>query len=118
MLERHYAPRARLVLFLTDLPPVTLSRMAEMARRLLAEGRVVGVLIADEDAPAFEGLTVRLFCLGSSADLEGMARRLYAGLRALDEQGVEVILARDFGEQGLGLAIRDRLRRAAAQVIS
>jgi len=118
MLERHYAPRARLVLFLSDLPPVTLSRMAEMARRLLAEGRVVGVLIADEDAPAFEGLTVRLFCLGSSADLEGMARRLYAGLRALDEQGVEVILARDFGEQGLGLAIRDRLRRAAAQVIS
>jgi L-threonylcarbamoyladenylate synthase len=35
-------------------------------------------------------------------------------MRALDAAGVTVILAHDFGTKGLGLAIRDRLTRAAA----
>lgn len=118
MLKRHYAPRARLILYITGDLETTLGKMAEMAQRLVAEGAEVGLLVAEEDIGAFEGLPVRFFNLGSNADLEGIARRLFAGLRALDEQGVEVILARDFGEQGLALAIRDRLRRAAQQVIS
>ena len=46
--------------------------------------------------------------------MDEIARGLYASLRALDEAGVAVILARDFGPHGLGLAIRDRLTRAAA----
>ncbi len=117
MLKRHYAPRARLILFVTRAPEVTLSQMAAMARRLAAEEARVGVLVAEEDFGAFAGLPLRLFNLGSSADLAGIARRLFAGLRALDEQGVDVILARDFGQGGLGLAIHDRLRRAAHQVI-
>jgi hypothetical protein len=38
-------------------------------------------------------------------------------MRALDDKKVNLILTRDFGWQGLGLAIHDRLLRAASQII-
>ena len=41
------------------------------------------------------------------------ARRLYGFLRDLDDRGCDVIVASVPGEAGLGLAIADRLRRAA-----
>ena len=54
-----------------------------------------------------------LIALGPLDDLEHVARTLYAGLRALDSLGVDVILARTFPAHGIGLAIHDRLLRAA-----
>ncbi|KXV34039.1 translation factor Sua5 [Gluconobacter thailandicus] len=55
--------------------------------------------------------------LSEKGDLEEAAARLFAGLRFLDaegtKQGVTRIAAQPIPRQGLGLAIRDRLRRAA-----
>ena len=45
--------------------------------------------------------------------LAEVAARLFSGLRALDAAGVDVIVTRDLGRGGLGLAIWDRLYRAA-----
>ena len=42
-----------------------------------------------------------------------VAAALFAGLRTLEEAQVQVILCRNFEERGLGLAIRDRLLKAA-----
>jgi L-threonylcarbamoyladenylate synthase len=42
------------------------------------------------------------------------ARRLFAELRALDQLGVDVLVAGLAVEAGLGVAVNDRLRRAAA----
>ncbi|MER3513062.1 MAG: threonylcarbamoyl-AMP synthase [Chloroflexota bacterium] len=116
LLGRHYAPRAELILYLGS-PAAALAEMARLARLKQAEGQRVGVLLADEDRPYFSHLPVFPFYLGPSSDLAQIARNLFIGLRALDEQGVDLILARDFGERGLGLAIRDRLRRAASRVL-
>jgi len=43
-----------------------------------------------------------------------LAHSLYAGLRSLDLQGCAVILCPVPGSDGLGAAIRDRLRKAAS----
>jgi L-threonylcarbamoyladenylate synthase len=52
-------------------------------------------------------------------DLATISQHLFAGMRALDAAGVDVILTRDFGREGLGAAIWDRLLRAAeGRVIS
>jgi len=114
LLDKHYAPRAELVLFhVQGAPAKAIEKMAALAQERTAHGELVGLLLADEDCEQFVGSAVQIFRLGSERDLEGIARNLFAGLRALDDAGVTVILARDFGEHGLGLAIRDRLRRAA-----
>ena len=46
-------------------------------------------------------------------DNDTLARRLFAGMRALDEAGVDIILCPLPPEDGVGLALRDRLRKAA-----
>jgi len=112
MLPQHYAPRAAMVVLIGPgerLRP----RLRELAARYLREGYRVGALIAEEDRAALADLPVATAVLGAEADLEGIARRLYRAMRELDAQGVDLILARDFGAHGLGLAIRDRLIRAA-----
>lgn len=117
MMTRHYAPRAVLTLFEVRDVPAGLRRMAAEAERYLRHGQRVGVLIALEDRPFFEDLNVEIVTIGSATQAGQIAYHLYAGLRSLDMSGVDVILTRDFGVEGLGLAIRDRLRRAASRVV-
>ncbi len=111
-LPQHYAPRARLVLY--DGPtPAVLEAIREETLRLHAAGDIVGLLVAEEDLPGLKDLPATVQAVGSEAAPEEVARHLYAALRRLDEVGVTVILARDFGETGIRRAVRDRLLRAA-----
>ncbi len=112
LLEKHYAPRAALIFFLGQADRKALLAHLAAAR---AMGQRVGALALDEDATALEQAGAVVYRLG--ADLKSAARRLYAGMRWLDAQGMDMILCRDFGTGGLGLALHDRLTRAAAQVI-
>lgn len=116
LLGRHYTPRAELILCRGEVHSA-LETLARMAQQAQAQGRSVGLLLADEDMKRFESIPCLQYALGSSSDLETIARNLYAGMRTLDDERADIILAREFGEQGLGLAIHDRLMRAAHQVI-
>jgi L-threonylcarbamoyladenylate synthase len=49
--------------------------------------------------------------------LQEAAQRLFMGMRLLDESAADLILAEFVPEIGLGRAINDRLKRAAAQSI-
>jgi L-threonylcarbamoyladenylate synthase len=111
-LERHYAPRARVVVFDAQ-GPAALAAIAREAQRYLARGERVGALLPDEEAAALAGIGVHSETLGPGSDLAEVSRRLYAALRALDELAPAVILSHTFGTRGLGLALWDRLRRAA-----
>ncbi len=110
---RHYAPRARLVLVRTE--SELTARIGELAK---ADERV-GVMLpqgwAAVDAPV-DGLgegAVEVFRWSRFADTAGLAQSLFAGLRDLDGRGVTVILCPLPEQGGLGLAIRDRLEKAA-----
>jgi L-threonylcarbamoyladenylate synthase len=110
LLSKHYSPRAPLTLYEGDAASIArcISRDAQAE---LGRGRSVGIVAADEDAIAV-GQVVHV---GSDRDLTTVASRLYAALRDLDVAGVDVILARGFPtSSGLGIAIQDRLRRAAS----
>ena len=111
-MERHYAPRTRLIVFDGE-GGKALNAIQREAAAALARGERVGALLPDEEAGALAGLAVTVAALGPFGDLVAISRRLYAALRELDEQRLDVILAHTFGREGLGLAIWDRLRRAA-----
>jgi L-threonylcarbamoyladenylate synthase len=87
--------------------------LSELQRRR-ARNQQVGLLLAEEDLAAFADSGARLYVLGSLNQPEHIASRLFAGLRTLEEAGVEVILCRGFDETGIGLAISDRLLKAAS----
>lgn len=106
---RHYAPHARLILIEaseTELP-------AEIFRAALpyAEARA-GILLPEEFASAAP-TGMQVFHWGSWKAPEELAARLYAGLRELDAAGCEVILCPLPRAEGIGAALRDRLRKAA-----
>ncbi len=94
MLESHYAPAA----------PVRLDATAPIDRpeALLAFGPDV--------PPGF----ARVLSLSPAGDLAEAAHNLFAWLRRLDEEGAPAIAVMPIPGHGLGAAINDRLRRAAA----
>ena len=87
--------------------------IGEVARRLQSRGLRLGVLASAEETPAFAALGAEVVSLGSADDLETAARLLFAHLRDLEGRDVALILARPLPAAGLGLAIADRLYRAA-----
>ncbi len=111
---RHYAPRARVVL--VDAPAdESPARVAEAVRGLWEQGLRVGVMVTSESAPAVPaGAVVRV--MGRRADPAGIASNLFAQMRELDEAGLGAIVAEGIGEEGVGRAVMDRLRRAAGVV--
>ncbi|MGO9638694.1 MAG: L-threonylcarbamoyladenylate synthase [Terracidiphilus sp.] len=104
---RHYAPRARLVLIEGELAELA-ARMAGAVQDL-PEDQIGVMLPAEVAAPAG---AAAVFAWGRWASPEELARELYAGLRALDSEGCTVILCPLPPAEGIGAAIRDRLRRA------
>jgi L-threonylcarbamoyladenylate synthase len=53
--------------------------------------------------------------LSPSGDLREAAAHLFAGLHRLDKAGLDLLLAEPVPDSGLGTAILDRLRKAAAE---
>ncbi len=98
MLESHYAPRK----------PVHVGDVTTLQQEYT--GRRLGV-ISFTRSHAVE----RSMALSHQGDLAEAARNLFAVLRELDASDVDVILAERFPDEGLGRAINDRLRRAAAK---
>jgi len=92
-LASHYAPRARL----------------RLAAREVHEGEAL--LAFGPDVPAHGGMTINLSARG---DVIEAAASLFTALRALDASGAACIAVMPVPAEGLGEAINDRLRRAAA----
>ncbi len=109
---RHYAPRARLVLVgNSDEAQYTEFRAAAQAANI--QGTRLGLMLADSFQLAAAGIDATLYRWGHWGDPEELAQRLFAGLRFLDKAGVEMILCPLPAAEGVGIAIRDRLEKAA-----
>ncbi|MFJ8565529.1 L-threonylcarbamoyladenylate synthase [Streptomyces sp. NPDC093514] len=99
----HYAPRARVVL----VEPGRVLSEAALAQEL---GHKVGVL----QPASFGEAPINAYAVVRVPDAPAAyARALYGFLRALDQQACDLIIASLPEEEGLGLAIANRLRRAA-----
>jgi len=48
---------------------------------------------------------------------EELAVTLYSSLRRMDRQGVDIILAEEIDLAGLGLAVMNRLKKAATRIL-
>ena len=99
MLDRHYAPRTPLLLIDRD----------EVA--VPADDLACG-LLSDGTRRAEAGFTRRID-LSPDGNLLECAAQFFGAMRELDDAGLDRIIAHRFPDHGLGLALNDRLRRAA-----
>jgi L-threonylcarbamoyladenylate synthase len=114
MKYRHYAPRAPLFLVKGELGKIV-ERIVSLAQEARRSGQRVAILASDETAPLYQDRIQPevLQSLGTRADPARAAAHLYASLKVCDRYGVDLILAEAWPEDGLGLALMNRLRKAA-----
>jgi L-threonylcarbamoyladenylate synthase len=97
MLHSHYAPKIKLLL-------------GEIDQLVKEHENKSYKILAFKDLKGLPGEV-----LSKSGDLNEAAQNLFAVLRRLDQADLDLILAEPFPNEGLGMAINDRLRRASVQ---
>lgn len=112
--HKHYSPDADVVVVEGKLPAVV-AKVNELARFYELRGNRVGVLCTDETMREYKADVVK--SLGSRDDLANVARNLFRLLREFDVARVDIILAEAVPVEGLGLAVMNRLRKAAGYKI-
>lgn len=108
-LLKHYSPNADVLLFTGSHLSRLNDHIIATANDFIQGGRKVGILYVGA-SDEFSQTTALLKSLGDNSDQA--AAHLYEALRSL-EQSVETILVRAPDQIGLGLALWDRLWRAA-----
>ncbi|RXH56859.1 L-threonylcarbamoyladenylate synthase [Granulicella sibirica] len=104
---RHYAPRARLVLVEGTISDGIITRLETTVDGFEAQ---VGVMLPTGWR---SGASMFVYPWGDWENGEELARRVFAGLRALDEAGATVIVCPVPDATGIGAALRDRLGKAS-----
>ena len=94
-LKSHYAPRTPLVLEKNPTP----------------RSKKTGLLAFSAPREGFAQTEI----LSATSDLREAAANLYGAMRRLDETGLDLIVAEEIPESGIGAAIMERLRKAAAR---
>jgi L-threonylcarbamoyladenylate synthase len=114
VMHKHYAPRAEMILVEGKVDDI-MKRVEERVNFYKRERRKVGVLATDETANKYTADVVK--SLGSRSDLASIAKNLFRLLREFDVEDVDVIIAEGVSSEGLGLAVMNRLRKAAGYKI-
>ncbi len=108
---RHYAPRAKLIL--VDGGEGQIEAFGHALKQAKQNGTKVGLMLPDAFESAADARGAIIYRWGKWSDAEELAQRLFAGLRSLDNAGATVIVCPLPTPTGIGIAIRDRLLKAA-----
>ena len=109
MKYKHYAPKAKAVIF-SGTPEHVVAAICRRYDEQTDKGERVAILGLDEHN--YGGRT--FISLGSEKRPQEAAARLFAALRELDERGDTVALCEAVDTAGIGLAVMNRMGRAAA----
>ncbi|GAB6099501.1 L-threonylcarbamoyladenylate synthase [Halanaerocella petrolearia] len=107
MKYKHYAPQADVILVEGN-PDQISTKIKELIRS--EEGKI-GVMATTELSNRYQQAIVKE--MGSRANLREVSSNIFKLLRSLDKQGVDKIIVEGLPKTGLGLAIMNRLRKAA-----
>lgn len=111
MKYRHYAPKAPVKIIKGDFKK-TIEKINEMVQNYMDRNLKVGIMATDETMDFYPNGEV--ISLGSRENLSSVAHNLFEVLRALDDKKVDIILSEAFEEEGIGIAIMNRLNKAAS----
>lgn len=114
MRYKHYAPKADLIIIEGD-PKAVADKINAMTEEKTAKGSKVGIICTDESLSKYPCGVAK--SIGSREEEETIAQNLYGILRDFDEEEVDIIYSESFRTPKLGLAIMNRLLKAAGHQI-
>ena len=112
MKYRHYSPRARMAVVEGGLKDIV-DKITDLTRGYISQGKKVGILATQQTYGQYRDFD-NVISLGDREHPDTIAESLYSALRRMDEEGVDIILAEGVAREGVGLAIMNRMDRAAA----
>ena len=110
MKYRHYAPKARIVVF-EGTPDKVANEINKIYRQNTVNGIKSVVLATDETINHY--IDIDAITMGSRKKPDTIASSLFNVLREFDNQDVQVILAESIEDQGIGFAVMNRLVKAS-----
>ena len=110
MKHKHYAPKAE-VTVIEGSPDDMVSKIQELAGKHKHAGKKVGIMATTETANRYRADVVKV--VGVRQKPRTIAKNLFKALREFDEEGVDVVLTEGLEPTGIGLAVMNRLRKAA-----
>ncbi len=114
MRYKHYAPKADLSIVEGPRDAVV-DRIRQLAKMNLQQGKRVGIICTEETREQYrEG---EILSIGSRQEEESIARHLYEVLRKFDEMNVDMIFSESFRTPRMGMAIMNRLLKAAGHTV-
>jgi len=108
---RHYAPKAEMFVFSGQVDSIVEAIIVN-TEKYTKEGKRVGIICTDETKNFYkEGVIISM---GSRKNKETIARNLFNTLRTFDHLDVDIILAEGVDLSNLGIAIMNRMMKAAS----
>ncbi len=106
----HYAPEADMIIVRGELDSVS-KKIQELICENVSKGLKVGVLASDETKCCYQDC--RVLSLGSRTNTEVIASNVFEKLREFDKMGVDIIFAEALDETDMGMAVMNRMKKAA-----
>ncbi|MCD3194965.1 threonylcarbamoyl-AMP synthase [Clostridium botulinum C] len=110
MKYRHYAPKAPVKIIAGNLSK-SIAKINEMVQNYIDDGKKVGIMATEETRFKYSNAIIK--SLGSRNDLYSIAHNLFKILSEFDNENVDIILSEAFREEEIGIAIMNRLKKAA-----
>ena len=108
---RHYAPNAEMIVFSVSVENMV-ANIIEKTGEYMDKGKTVGIMATDETKNLYkDGLIISL---GSRDNKESIAHNLFKTIRLFDEANVDIILGEGVDLPDLGMAIMNRMMKAAS----
>ncbi len=105
----HYSPRAEVILVRGDMDCVV-RKINELSKKHKTMGKNIGVMSSDEYSDMYDANSI--ISIGTRSNMLSIASNLFKALREFDEIGVDIIFVEAFSEDGIGLAVMNRLMKA------
>ncbi len=111
MKYKHYSPKAHVIIVESDDMDKQVKVVCDLAKRYIKEGKKVGVCSTDQTFDRYN--LYETISMGDRNQPETIAASLFSILREFDDKGVDIILAEAVDQKGVGLAIMNRMVKAA-----
>ncbi|AIS51356.1 threonylcarbamoyl-AMP synthase Sua [Thermoanaerobacter kivui] len=110
MKYKHYSPNAEVYIVKGDLKKVV-KKIQELTEEQLKYGKKVGIMATVQTSTQYKN--GEIIVVGDRDKPETIAKNLFEVLREFDRRGVDVVFSESFDYDNIGLAIMNRLEKAA-----